>query len=124
MHFTSFCRLLGLVLCSNALIVYVALDSLRLAVVTTLACSLLLQACYFGSVLFLIWQSSRARGTRLSRQHVDGSRKAWYQSSESDQLRNEISAVSRLGRMPSMRCCFDARMTGSVLRPTPILVTL
>ncbi|WP_245494478.1 MULTISPECIES: exopolysaccharide production repressor protein [unclassified Mesorhizobium] len=32
--------------------VYFALDSLRLAVVTTLACSLLLQACYFGSVLF------------------------------------------------------------------------
>ncbi|WP_287216030.1 exopolysaccharide production repressor protein [Mesorhizobium sp.] len=106
------------------MIVYVALDSLRLAVVTTLACSLLLQACYFGSVLFLIWQSSRARGTRLSRQHVDGSRKASYQSSDSDQLRNAISAVSRLGRMPSMCCCFDARMTGSVLRPTPILVTL
>ncbi|RWK38270.1 exopolysaccharide production repressor protein [Mesorhizobium sp.] len=90
-----FCRIVGLVLCSNALIVYVALDSLRLAVVTTLACSLLLQACYFGSVLFLIWQSSRARGTRLSRQHVDGSRKAWYQSSDSDQLRNEIFSCVR-----------------------------
>ncbi|WP_287161879.1 exopolysaccharide production repressor protein [Mesorhizobium sp.] len=34
------------------MIVYVALDSLRLAVVTKLACSLLLQAGYFGSVLF------------------------------------------------------------------------
>ncbi|MCF6120326.1 exopolysaccharide production repressor protein [Mesorhizobium muleiense] len=52
------------------------MDSLRLAVVTTLACSLLLQACYFGSVLFLIWQSSRARGTRHRGQHADGSRKA------------------------------------------------
>ncbi|TKB99748.1 MAG: hypothetical protein E5W81_02040 [Mesorhizobium sp.] len=77
MHFISFCRLLGLVLCSNALIVYVALDSLRLAVVTTLACSLLLQACYFGRVLFLIWQSSsRARGTRHRGQHADSYRKA------------------------------------------------
>ncbi|WP_292492317.1 exopolysaccharide production repressor protein [Mesorhizobium sp.] len=62
--------------CSNALIVYVALDSLRLAVVTTLACSLLLQACYFGRLLFLIRQSSRARGTRHRGQHADSSRKA------------------------------------------------
>ncbi|WP_287322555.1 exopolysaccharide production repressor protein [Mesorhizobium sp.] len=51
-HFISFCRLVGLLLCSNASMVYFALDSLRLAVVTTLACSLLLQACYFGRVLF------------------------------------------------------------------------
>ncbi|TIX60399.1 MAG: exopolysaccharide repressor protein [Mesorhizobium sp.] len=95
MHFTSFCRLLGLVLCSNALIVYVALDSLRLAVVTTLACSLLLQACYFGTVLFLIWRSSRARGTRHRGQHVNGSREARYQSPDSDQLRNEIFSCVR-----------------------------
>ncbi|TIM13423.1 MAG: hypothetical protein E5Y74_33390, partial [Mesorhizobium sp.] len=45
---SSFCRLVGLVLCSNASMVYFALDSLRVAVVTTLACSLLLQAGYFG----------------------------------------------------------------------------
>ncbi|RVB42904.1 hypothetical protein EN902_00740, partial [Mesorhizobium sp. M7A.F.Ca.CA.001.16.1.1] len=49
---SSFCRLAGLVLCSNASMVYFALDSLRVAVVTTLACSLLLQAGYFGRVLF------------------------------------------------------------------------
>ncbi|RWK88482.1 MAG: hypothetical protein EOR45_28990 [Mesorhizobium sp.] len=71
-----FCRLVGLVLCSNASMVYFALDSLRLAVVTTLACSLLLQACYFGRLLFLIRQSSRARGTRHRGQHADSSRKA------------------------------------------------
>ncbi|TIW98376.1 MAG: hypothetical protein E5V45_12475 [Mesorhizobium sp.] len=73
---SSFCRLVGLVLCSNASMVYFALDSLRLAVVTTLACSLLLQACYFGRLLFLIRQSSRARGTRHRGQHADSSRKA------------------------------------------------
>ncbi|WP_366512812.1 exopolysaccharide production repressor protein [Mesorhizobium sp.] len=77
LHFISFCRLVGLVLCSNASMVYFALDSLRVAVVTKLACSLLLQACYFGSVLFLIWQSSsRARGTRHRGQHADSYRKA------------------------------------------------
>ncbi|MCA0045882.1 hypothetical protein LB577_02750 [Mesorhizobium sp. B283B1A] len=31
---------------------------MRLAVVATLACSLLLQMVYFGSMLFLLWQSS------------------------------------------------------------------
>ncbi|RWJ38747.1 MAG: hypothetical protein EOR36_29560 [Mesorhizobium sp.] len=71
-----FCRLVGLILCSNASMVYFASHSPRVAVVTTLACSLLLQACYFGRLLFLIRQSSRARGTRQRGQHVNGSRKA------------------------------------------------
>lgn len=53
-----FCRLFGLVLCGNAMIVYLASHSIPLAVVTTLACSLLLQVVYFGSVLFLTWRSS------------------------------------------------------------------
>ncbi|MER8383863.1 exopolysaccharide production repressor protein [Mesorhizobium sp. M1399] len=52
-----FCRVLGLVLCSNALIVYFASHCIRTVVVTTLACSLLLQLAYFASVLFLIWRS-------------------------------------------------------------------
>ncbi|AZO18021.1 MULTISPECIES: exopolysaccharide production repressor protein [unclassified Mesorhizobium] len=56
--------------------VYFASHSPRVAVVTTLACSLLLQACYFGRLLFLIRQSSRARGTRHRGQHADSSRKA------------------------------------------------
>ncbi|WP_365945329.1 exopolysaccharide production repressor protein [Mesorhizobium sp.] len=56
---------------------FTSLWILRVAVVTTLACSLLLQAGYFGRVLFLIWQSSsRARGTRHRGQHADGYRKA------------------------------------------------
>ncbi|MES0026624.1 MULTISPECIES: exopolysaccharide production repressor protein [unclassified Mesorhizobium] len=53
-----FCRVLGLVLCSTALIVYFASHSIRTVAVTTLACSLLLQLAYFASVLFLIWRSS------------------------------------------------------------------
>ncbi|TIU60853.1 MAG: exopolysaccharide repressor protein, partial [Mesorhizobium sp.] len=51
MPFMIFCRLLGLVLCSNAITVYLASHSIPLAVVATLACSLLLQVVYFGSVL-------------------------------------------------------------------------
>lgn len=60
MNYMIFCRLLALVLCCNAVTVYFASQSIRLAVVTTLACSLLLQMVYFGSVLFLLWRSSCA----------------------------------------------------------------
>ncbi|RWC00154.1 MAG: exopolysaccharide repressor protein [Mesorhizobium sp.] len=81
-----FCRLVGLVLCSNASMVYFASHWTRVAVVTTLACSLLLQAGYLDTVLFLIWRSNRARGTRHMGQHVNGSREARYQSPDSDQL--------------------------------------
>ncbi|WP_245430179.1 exopolysaccharide production repressor protein [Mesorhizobium loti] len=42
------------------MIVYLASHSIPLAVVTTLACSLLLQVVYFGSVLLLTWRSSCA----------------------------------------------------------------
>lgn len=60
MPFRIFYRVLLLVLCSNALSVYFASHSIRTVVVTTLACSLLLQVAYFASVLFLIWRSSCA----------------------------------------------------------------
>ncbi|MER9677086.1 exopolysaccharide production repressor protein [Mesorhizobium sp. M0208] len=46
-----------MVLCSTALTVYFASHSIGTVVVTTLACSLLLQLAYFGSVLVLIWRS-------------------------------------------------------------------
>ncbi|WP_244571520.1 exopolysaccharide production repressor protein [Mesorhizobium carmichaelinearum] len=58
--FRTFFRVLVLVLCSNAATVYFGSHSIRLAILTTLACSLLLQVVYFASVLFLVWQSSRA----------------------------------------------------------------
>lgn len=125
MHFISFVGSWGWSCAAMRRWVYFASHWTHVAVVTTLACSLLLQAGYLDTVLFLIWRSSRARGTRHMGQHVNGSREARYQSPDSDQLRNEIfSCVPAYGRMPSMCCCFDARMTGSVLRPTPILVTL
>ncbi|MER9007173.1 exopolysaccharide production repressor protein [Mesorhizobium sp. M0862] len=57
MSLKIFCRVMGLVLCNNALIVYFASHSISTVVVTTLACSLLLQLAYFASVLFLIWRS-------------------------------------------------------------------
>ncbi|TIO12020.1 MAG: hypothetical protein E5X86_35035 [Mesorhizobium sp.] len=69
MRFIILCRLLGLILCGNAVAVYFASHSIRLAVVTTLACSLLLQVLYFASVLFMIWRSGGDRkagqGTEL-----------------------------------------------------------
>lgn len=61
MPFRIFCRILGLVLCTNALTVYFVLHSIRTAILTTLAYSLLLQVAYFGSVLFLVWRSGCAR---------------------------------------------------------------
>ncbi|WP_245436405.1 exopolysaccharide production repressor protein [Mesorhizobium tamadayense] len=42
------------------MIVYFASHSIPLTIVTTLACSLLLQMVYFGSVLVLIWRSGCA----------------------------------------------------------------
>nr|WP_245451992.1 exopolysaccharide production repressor protein [Mesorhizobium waimense] len=58
--FRTFFRVLVLVLCSNAVTVYFASHSVRLAIVTTLACSLLLQMVYFASLLFLVWRSNCA----------------------------------------------------------------
>ncbi|WP_432284950.1 exopolysaccharide production repressor protein [Aminobacter sp. BA135] len=60
LNFMIFCRLLALLLCGTAATVYFASQSIRLTVVATLGCSLLLQMVYFASVLFLIWRSSCA----------------------------------------------------------------
>ncbi|WP_084633020.1 exopolysaccharide production repressor protein [Mesorhizobium sp. LSJC255A00] len=46
-------------LCSTVLTVYFASHSIGTVVLTTLACSLLLQLAYFASVLVLIWRSGR-----------------------------------------------------------------
>lgn len=69
MPFKIFCLVLGLVLCSNALTVYFASHSIRTVAVTALACSLLLQLAYFGSVLFLIWRSSSPRRADQTAEH-------------------------------------------------------
>lgn len=66
-----FCRVLGMVLCSTALTVYFASHSIGTVVVTTLACSLLLQLAYFASVLFLIWQSGCVGRAGQRPEHFD-----------------------------------------------------
>ncbi|WP_081738886.1 exopolysaccharide production repressor protein [Mesorhizobium ciceri] len=76
MRFTTFCRLLGLALCGSAVIVYAASNSIPLAVVTTLACSLLLQVFYFASVLFLVWRSSCASGAGPGAEQLGSCRQA------------------------------------------------
>ncbi|RWE22244.1 MULTISPECIES: exopolysaccharide production repressor protein [unclassified Mesorhizobium] len=91
MRFITFCRLAGLVLCGNAVTVYFASNSLRLAVITTLGCSLLLQLGYFASVLFLIWRSSSAGKARQGAELFDR-QEVWYQSRDDEHL-NETQDV-------------------------------
>ncbi|WP_352706842.1 exopolysaccharide production repressor protein [Mesorhizobium sp. M0598] len=75
--FRIFHRVLWLVLCSNALTVYFASHSIRLVVVTTLACSLLLQLAYFASVLFLIWRSGCTSRAGQMAEHFGRGKKTW-----------------------------------------------
>ncbi|WP_019856463.1 MULTISPECIES: exopolysaccharide production repressor protein [Mesorhizobium] len=85
MRLINFCRLLGLVLCGNAVTVYFVSHSFRLAVVTTLSCSLLLQLGYFASVLFLIWRSSCAGKAGQGAGLFDRSQEVRYQSRDDDE---------------------------------------
>ncbi|TSE00874.1 exopolysaccharide repressor protein [Mesorhizobium intechi] len=87
MRFIIFCRVLGLVLGGNAVTVYFASHSFRLAVVTTLGCSLFLQLGYFASVLFLIWRSSCAGKAGQGAELFDRS------PSRDDEHRNETQDV-------------------------------
>ncbi|MER8672058.1 exopolysaccharide production repressor protein [Mesorhizobium sp. M1156] len=104
MPFRMFCRVLGLVLCSTALSVYFASHSIRLAVVMTLACSLLLQLAYFGSVLFLIWRSGFAREAGQTAEHFGSFEDVGYQSPDhyevtsdsADSLQKQMLAISLL----------------------------
>ncbi|KUM28393.1 exopolysaccharide repressor protein [Mesorhizobium loti] len=99
MPFRIFCRVLWLVLCAGAVTVYFASHSIRTVVVTTLACSLLLQAAYFVSVLFLIWRAgydSRASGMA----EVGSCKEVGYQLSDDNELmRNESSDAPQFGPM-------------------------
>ncbi|MEI9426313.1 exopolysaccharide production repressor protein [Mesorhizobium sp. Cs1299R1N3] len=66
MPLRMFCHVLAVVLPVNALGAYLLSHSIRAAILKTLSCALLLQAGYFGSVLFLIWRSGcAARKTEL-----------------------------------------------------------
>ena len=100
MNLMIFCRLLASFLCCNAVTVYFASQSIRLAVVTTLACSLLLQMVYFGSVLFLLWRSICACRAEV---RVSLSQRSWNQPPQDNGSRNECSDVPQLVPMAACR---------------------
>ncbi|UVK35700.1 exopolysaccharide production repressor protein (plasmid) [Mesorhizobium sp. AR10] len=87
MPFRIFHRVLWLVLCSNALTVYFASHSIRLVVVTTLACSLLLQVGYFASVFFLIWRSGCASRAGQRTEHFGSCKEVRSQPADHDEER-------------------------------------
>ncbi|MER8684895.1 MULTISPECIES: exopolysaccharide production repressor protein [unclassified Mesorhizobium] len=94
-----FCRVLGLVLCSNALIVYFASHSIRTVVVTTLACSLLLQLAYFASVLFLIWRSGCANRSGEMAEHFGTRKQVGSQRPDLDEVTNDSAALLQRDKM-------------------------
>lgn len=102
MPFRIFHRVLWLVLCSNALTVYFALHSIRLVVVTTLACSLLLQLAYFASVLFLVWRSGCASRAGERTEHFGSCKEVRSQPADHDEVRTDSSDVPQLG--PAFPC--------------------
>ncbi|WP_018097443.1 exopolysaccharide production repressor protein [Sinorhizobium meliloti] len=82
MPFRFFCGVLQFALCTNALTVYFLSRSIRQVIVATFAGWLLLQVGYFGSMLFLIWRSSRVRGGAQGDEHLGDSQKLRYRSQE------------------------------------------
>ncbi|MER9052397.1 exopolysaccharide production repressor protein [Mesorhizobium sp. M0910] len=94
-----FCRVLGLVLCSNALIVYFASHSIRTVVVTTLACWLLLQVCYFASVLFIIWRSGCATRDGRMAVHFGSCKDLGSEPPGHDEVTNESADLRQLDQM-------------------------
>ena len=81
MHFRVFCRLLLLVVSASALASYFVSHSIRKVIVAMVASSLLLQVAYFGSVLFLVWQSTCAQ-RRAQRAHLGGRQDVRHHSQE------------------------------------------
>ncbi|MER9799890.1 exopolysaccharide production repressor protein [Mesorhizobium sp. M0142] len=94
-----FCRVLGLVLCSTALTVYFASHSIGTVVVTTLACSLLLQLAYFASVLFLIWRSGCISRAGQRAEHFDSSKEVGPESPDLDEVTNESANLLQRDQM-------------------------
>ncbi len=99
MPFRMFYRVLCLVLCSTALTVYFASHSIRLAVVTTLACSLLLQLAYFASVLFLIWRSGFANRAGKMAEHFGSCKEVGSQAPDHGEVTNESADVLQRDQM-------------------------
>ncbi|MER9823221.1 exopolysaccharide production repressor protein [Mesorhizobium sp. M0115] len=97
MPFRMFCCVLGLVLCSTALTVYFASHSIGTVVVTTLACSLLLQLAYFASVLFLIWRSGSRAGQRA--EHFGSCKEVGSEPPDLDEATNESADLLQRDQM-------------------------
>ncbi|WP_084508340.1 exopolysaccharide production repressor protein [Mesorhizobium sp. WSM3224] len=74
MTLRMFCHAMAVILSINALAVYLVSHSIRAVIVKTLSCALLLQAGYFGSVLFLIWRSRRPGRVAQDTKHPDGAK--------------------------------------------------
>ncbi|MER8731203.1 exopolysaccharide production repressor protein [Mesorhizobium sp. M1227] len=89
MPFRIFCRVLGLVLCSTALIGYFVSHSIGTVVITTLTCSLLLQLAYFASVLFLIWRSGCVSRAGQRAEHFDSCKEVGSEPPDLDEVTNE-----------------------------------
>ncbi|MES0033572.1 exopolysaccharide production repressor protein [Mesorhizobium sp. M0040] len=94
-----FSRVLGLVLCSNALTVYLASHSIRTVVVTTLGCSLLLQLAYFASVLFLIWRSSCASRAGQRLEHFGTCKEVGSEPPDFDEVTSESADLLQRDQM-------------------------
>lgn len=99
MPFRIFCCVLGLVLCSTALIVYFASHSIGTVVITTLTCSLLLQLAYFASVLFLIWQSGWVSRAGQRPEHFDSCKEVESEPPDHDEVTNESADLLQRDQM-------------------------
>ncbi|MER9656244.1 exopolysaccharide production repressor protein [Mesorhizobium sp. M0152] len=99
MPFRIFFRVLGLVLCGTALIVYFASHSIRTGVVATLACSLLLQLAYFASVLFLIWRSGCVSRAGQRAERFDSCKEVGSEPPDLDEVTNESADLLQRDQM-------------------------
>lgn len=94
-----FCRVLGIVLCSTALAVYFASYSISKVVITTLACSLLLQLAYFASVLLLIWRSGLVSRAGQRTEDFDSCKEVASEPQDLDEVTNESANLLHRDQM-------------------------
>ncbi|MER9751585.1 exopolysaccharide production repressor protein [Mesorhizobium sp. M0140] len=99
MPFRIFYRVLGMVLCSNALSVYFASLSIRTVVVATLACSVLLQLAYFASVLFLILRSGCVSRAGQRAEHFGSCKEVRSEPPDLDEVTNESADLLQRDQM-------------------------
>ncbi|WP_352816020.1 exopolysaccharide production repressor protein [Mesorhizobium sp. M0207] len=88
-----------MVQCSTALTVYFASYSIGTVVVTTLACSLLLQLAYFASVLFLILRSGCISRAGQRAEHFGSSKEVGSGPPNLDEVTNESADLLQRDQM-------------------------